>query len=166
MPNPVKIESCLNSSSEKIIKDVIYGYISIPRVIIEDFVDTKYFQRLRGVEQTNTSVIFPSATHTRFSHSLGVFNLAKNAFHWLIENTSSEIIQNKAEFKKSYLTTVWIASLLHDIGHAPFSHICEGFFCLAGNDYYLDQFFQVLPSLRQDYDIAVSTGRKPAPHEL
>ena len=57
------------------IKDPIYGYIYLPRDIVQSIVDTPEFQRLRKITQTSYEALYPSATHNRFAHSLGVFHL-------------------------------------------------------------------------------------------
>ncbi len=96
------------------IKDPIYGYINITE---EDkkLIDTPYFQRLRRVRQLPLAdYVYPSAVHTRFEHSLGVAHLAMN----IMINLPVEIEEDEAKI-------VRFASLLHDIGHGPFSHLFE-----------------------------------------
>jgi HD superfamily phosphohydrolase len=96
------------------IKDPIYGYINITE---EDkkLIDTPYLQRLRRVRQLPLAdYVYPSAVHTRFEHSLGVAHLAMN----IMINLPVEIEEDEAKI-------VRFASLLHDIGHGPFSHLFE-----------------------------------------
>jgi len=96
------------------IKDPIYGYINITE---EDkkLIDTPFFQRLRRVRQVPLiDYVYPSAVHTRFEHSLGVAHLAMN----IMANLPIEIDEYEAKMIRS-------ASLLHDIGHGPFSHLFE-----------------------------------------
>lgn len=70
----------------KQIKDPVHGYIKISDPLIEGIVDTKLFQRLRGLKQLSTAqMVYPSANHSRFEHTLGVFHLGKNAFRALEE---------------------------------------------------------------------------------
>jgi HD superfamily phosphohydrolase len=98
------------------IKDPIYGYINITE---EDkkLIDTPYFQRLRRIRQLPLAdYVYPSAVHTRFEHSLGVAHLAMN----IMINLPVEIEEDEAKI-------VRFASLLHDIGHGPFSHLFEVF---------------------------------------
>ncbi len=96
----------------KHIKDPIHGYIDIPEEELS-IINTPEFQRLRRIKQLGlSSTVYPSATHTRFSHSLGVMYLAGELAKSL--NVSQEIIR-----------TNQIAGLLHDIGHLPFSHTIE-----------------------------------------
>jgi HD superfamily phosphohydrolase len=96
---------------KKIVKDVLYNYIEIEDPFL-DFIEHHSFQRLRFIKQNGFSyLVYPNAMHTRFVHSLGVFHLTKLAANYLdIGNNKEELI---------------IASLLHDIGHGPFSHVSE-----------------------------------------
>lgn len=103
----------------KLFRDPVHGYISIPTIYCENFIDHAIFQRLRRIEQTGMRVLYPSAHHDRFSHSLGVFYLGQLAYGYLEGN--SEILKDKEELKKSFE----LACLLHDCAHAPFSHTFE-----------------------------------------
>lgn len=96
------------------IKDPIHGYISISE---EDkmLLDTKEFQRLHRIKQLPLAeYVYPAAVHTRFEHSLGVMHLAT----LMMENLPIEV--NEEEFR-----LIRTASLIHDIGHGPFSHLFE-----------------------------------------
>jgi HD superfamily phosphohydrolase len=119
---------------EKLFKDVIHGYIRVPRCFVENIIDTAMFQRLRNIEQTGMRVLYPDAKHDRFGHSLGVFHLGTQAVDALFNNflkSSDDIGKSKYRFVKD--KNFWvknkvlflIACLLHDIGHAPFSHSLE-----------------------------------------
>ena len=105
---------------EKSIKDAVHGYI----VLEEPFwkiIDTSIFQRLKWIEQTSYRPLFPSARHDRFIHSIGVFHLGKQAINGFEKNAmdcDKDLINSK---RNSFL----LACLLHDIGHAPFSHTSE-----------------------------------------
>ncbi|QZP37841.1 HD domain-containing protein [Halobaculum magnesiiphilum] len=94
------------------IKDSVHDHISVGG-IAEDLLDTGPVQRLRRVAQLGTvKLVYPSANHTRFEHSLGVYHLADRALDSLgIEGTEAERVR--------------AAALLHDVGHAPFSHNVE-----------------------------------------
>ena len=105
---------------EMIIRDPLYNYISIKRdSIIKNLIDTPEFQRLRYIKQLGvTFLTFPSATHTRFCHSLGAYHLSKRLCEFLkIEQSNSD----NAELIK-------IAAILHDIGHMGLSHLFEKIF--------------------------------------
>lgn len=65
---------------EKGFRDNIHDYIYIPNCIVNKIIDTELFQRLRDIEQTSMSPLFPCARHNRFVHSLGVYHLGKQAF--------------------------------------------------------------------------------------
>ncbi|MDQ2049367.1 HD domain-containing protein [Natronolimnohabitans sp. A-GB9] len=94
------------------IKDSVHDHIRIDGVA-EDLLDTPALQRLRNVRQLGTvSLVYPSANHTRFEHSLGVYHLACEALEYL------GVSGRQAE-------RVHAAALLHDIGHGPFSHNLE-----------------------------------------
>lgn len=96
------------------IKDPLYGYIRITD-FEKKLIDTWPFQRLRRIRQlSGAEYVYPAANHTRFEHSLGTMFLAKT----LAESLPIDLSLNEIEEIK-------IASLLHDIGHAPFSHLFE-----------------------------------------
>ncbi|QLG62747.1 HD domain-containing protein [Halorarum salinum] len=94
------------------IKDSVHDHIELEGVAT-DLVDTPQVQRLRRIAQLGTvKLVYPSANHTRFEHSLGVYHLASHA----LEQLSVEGVQAER---------VRAAALLHDVGHAPFSHNVE-----------------------------------------
>lgn len=115
---------------EKSLKDPIYGYITIEELIMHDVVDTPTFQRLRNIVQTSYAPLYSAAVHNRFIHSLGVYHLGKIACEAIsrsINQTDSiRPPQNLMRYKQIFL----LACLLHDVGHAPFSH--------TGEEYYLN----------------------------
>lgn len=85
--------------------------------------DTPEFQRLRRIKQLGvTDFIFPSATHTRFAHCIGVFHTARR----LVEVIDRELIAAGDQPNKKREEIAVIAALLHDLGHGPFSHTFEG----------------------------------------
>ena len=94
------------------IKDSVHDHIEISGVA-EALLDTPTVQRLRHISQLGTvQLVYPSANHTRFEHSLGVYHLADRALAELgIEGRVAERIR--------------AAALLHDVGHGPFSHNIE-----------------------------------------
>lgn len=110
----------------KKILDSVHGHILVEDCYITAIIDTPEFQRLRRVEQTSIRSVYPSARHDRFIHSLGVFYVGKMiAEHLEKENQDLGISDKDFDIlKKSYLS----ACLLHDIGHAPFSHTFEEFY--------------------------------------
>lgn len=95
--------------------------------IVKPIIDEPVFQRLRDIYQLGmTDKVFPGATHTRFSHSLGCCYIASRIFHKLF----MPILEQNTITQETYalLETYTVAtSLLHDIGHGPYSHAFEHF---------------------------------------
>lgn len=110
------------------IPDPVHGDIPVEARFM-DIVDTPEFQRLRSVEQGSFRPAFPGARHDRFIHSLGTYHLAAKFCGHFFANlkTDAGITVDPAE-KKLLSTTLRYAALLHDVGHAPFSHTTEGLF--------------------------------------
>ena len=107
-----------NSNKLKIFNDPVYGFISIPDAFIFDLIEHRSFQRLRRISQTGfTQYVYPGATHTRFSHALGCLHLMQKAVNTLR--------QKNVEISPEEERALYIAILLHDIGHGPFSHALE-----------------------------------------
>lgn len=104
----------------KSIKDAIHGYIKLEEPFWR-IIDTAEFQRLKWIEQTSYRVLYPSARHDRFIHSIGVYHLGQKAVKGLLANLNEQDARIIDCYKDSFL----LACLLHDIGHAPFSHTCE-----------------------------------------
>ncbi len=102
----------------KILNDPIYGFITIPNTLIFDLIEHPYFQRLRRVSQMGLSyMVYPGAQHTRFQHAIGCMHLMQKAVRAL-------------RFKDIFISddeenALYIAILLHDIGHGAFSHALE-----------------------------------------
>lgn len=102
----------------KILNDPIYGFISIPNSLLFDLIEHPYFQRLRRINQMGLSyLVYPGATHTRFHHALGCMHMMQKAVQVL--RSKNVEISNEEE------NALYIAILLHDIGHGPFSHAME-----------------------------------------
>lgn len=107
----------LNDS--KIINDPVFGFIKIPRGLLLNIVQHPLMQRLTRIKQLGmANVVYPGAQHTRFLHSIGAFHLMSEAVLSL-EQKGVFIFDSEAE-------AVEAAILMHDIGHAPFSHVLEG----------------------------------------
>ena len=105
---------------EKSIKDAVHGYIRLEEPFWK-VIDTSNFQRLKWIEQTSFRPLFPSARHDRFIHSIGVFHLGMQAINGFEKNASEEDKTRIKDKRNSFL----LACLLHDVGHAPFSHTSE-----------------------------------------
>ena len=110
------------------IPDPIHGYIELDGLFAH-IVNTPEFQRLRSVEQGSFSPVFPSARHDRFAHSLGTYHLATQFVEHFFANLKKDAgIAVKKEERERLSLTFRYAALLHDIGHAPFSHTTENLF--------------------------------------
>lgn len=109
----------MNSNHKlKIFNDPIYGFITIPNSLIFNLIEHKYFQRLRRISQMGLSyLVYPGAHHTRFHHAIGCMHLIQKAV---------DVLRNKdVAISDDEENALYIAILLHDIGHGPFSHAME-----------------------------------------
>lgn len=87
-------------------------------------VNAPELQRLRRIKQLGVSeFVFPSATHTRFAHSLGVFNYARRLIGIISRDLRLRRVEGKFDARRARVAA--LASMLHDIGHGPFSHAFE-----------------------------------------
>src|SRR5437867_242277 len=103
-------------SKKKLIRDAVHGDIEMSALEVE-LMDTPEFQRLRGIKQPGTAyLVFPSAVHTRFEHSLGTSWMAHRILAAVRRSTSISADEEKL---------IRVASLLHDITHIPFGHTLE-----------------------------------------
>ena len=108
----------VNFNKLKILNDPIYGFISIPNSLLFDLIEHPYFQRLRRINQMGLSyLVYPGATHTRFHHALGCMHMMQKAVQ-VLRGKNVEISQEEEN-------ALYVAILLHDIGHGPFSHAME-----------------------------------------
>ena len=106
------------SGHDRVVRDNVHRDIVLDEDISR-LVDTRTFQRLRDVKQLATChYVFPTATHTRFVHSLGAQHLAGILLKHLETVNPGRISPEDARL-------VRFAALLHDIGHPPFSHALE-----------------------------------------
>lgn len=146
----------------KKILDSVHGYINIDEDYCDKIIDTEYFQRLRRIEQTSTRSIFPSARHDRFIHSLGVFHLGCKIIRSLEEKIAS-LQDDQLDKHKSTFESYRLACLLHDVGHAPFSHTFEKYYDNKHSD--LRNILCKLVNIKQfrnDWDAVADPS---APHE-
>lgn len=106
------------TNKRKIINDPVYGFIGIPGDLVFDLIEHPWYQRLRNIRQLGlTSFVYPGANHSRFQHGLGALYLMELAIGTL-RGKGVSISDEEAE-------ATYIAILLHDIGHGPFSHALE-----------------------------------------
>ena len=107
-----------NINKLKIFNDPIYGFVSITNPLIYDLIQHPYFQRLRRISQMGMSyLVYPGAHHTRFHHALGCMHI--------MQKTVQVLRFKGVEISEAEENALYIAILLHDIGHGPFSHAME-----------------------------------------
>ena len=108
----------------KVFRDPLYGYVRVNDEIIDELINSLEFQRLRRIKQLcGVSMVFHMADHTRFSHSLGCYELAREVLEKVID------VKNALN---DYEKTVFLCSaLLHDVGHGPYSHSFEKIFKIS-----------------------------------
>src|SRR6185436_15675808 len=103
-------------SKRKLIRDAAHGDIELSPLEVE-LIDTPEFQRLRGIKQLGTAnLVFPSAVHTRFEHSLGTSWMA----HRILE-----AVRRSHPVSDDEETAIRVTALVHDMTHIPFGHTLE-----------------------------------------
>jgi uncharacterized protein len=108
-------------SEEKVFKDPVHRYVHVRDRVIWDLIGTKEFQRLRRIKQLGTTYLtFHGAEHSRFNHSLGVYEI--------IRRIVDDVFVERPEWSKQERLLSLCAALLHDLGHGPFSHSFEKVF--------------------------------------
>ncbi|HWK23023.1 MAG TPA: HD domain-containing protein [Ureibacillus sp.] len=113
---------------EKVFKDPVHGYVHVRDQVIWDLIATKEFQRLRRIRQLGTTfLVFHGAEHSRFNHSLGVYEIVRRIV--------DDIFQGRPEWDHSERLLALCAALLHDVGHGPFSHAFENVFGTNHEEY-------------------------------
>jgi len=106
-----------NLPEVKVMRDPIHEYIHVEKKVIWDCIDSPEFQRLRRIHQLGPAMyVYHSAEHSRFSHSLGVYEITRRMIKEVIHQ------ENLDEFDQ---VSLMCAALLHDIGHGPYSHSFE-----------------------------------------
>ncbi|WP_336822859.1 HD domain-containing protein [Sporosarcina sp. USHLN248] len=113
---------------EKVFKDPVHRYIHVRDKVIWDVIGTREFQRLRRIRQLGTTyLVFHGAEHSRFQHSLGVYEIVRR----IIDDGFS----GREEWNDEERLLTLCAALLHDLGHGPFSHAFEKVFALDHEKY-------------------------------
>lgn len=116
---------------EKVFKDPVHRYVHVRDQVIWDLVSTKEFQRLRRIRQLGTTyLVFHGAEHSRFNHSLGVYEIVRRIV--------DDVFRGRADWDEGERLLVLCAALLHDLGHGPFSHAFENVFH-TDHEYYTRQ---------------------------
>src|SRR5690625_80438 len=112
----------------KVFKDPVHRYVRVRDRVIWDLIATPEFQRLRRIKQLGTTYLtFHGAEHSRFNHSLGVYEIVRRILNKFAD-------QNVAIDQQTRLVSL-CAALLHDLGHGPFSHSFEKVFQLDHEDF-------------------------------
>ncbi len=150
---------------EKRFKDPIYGYIEIDEDLIMKVIDTPVFQRLRDVIQTSYAPLYSSAVHNRFVHSLGVYYLGRIAAIAFLDSLGDKSSPDFSNIEQ-YIKVFELACLLHDVGHAPFSHTGEKFYLEKGERTSLHKRILELTNDSQLEEEIRVNSYKAAPHEL
>ena len=107
---------------EKLIRDPVHDVISFQMgraidALLFRLLNATEFQRLRRIRQLGMAhLAYPGADHSRYSHSLGVMQTARDILDQLKKSIA---ISEESE------TICLVAALLHDLGHGPFSHVFE-----------------------------------------
>lgn len=108
-------------AEEKVFKDPIHKYVHVKDQLIWDLIKTKEFQRLRRIKQLGTLYLaFHTAEHSRFGHSLGVYEIVRRMI--------DESFVGREAWNNKDRSLALCAALLHDLGHGPFSHSFEKIF--------------------------------------
>lgn len=109
----------LKTEETKVLRDPIHGYIHVDLKVVWDCINAKEMKRLRRIHQLGGDFqVYHTAEHSRFSHSLGVYEIVRRMVY--------EIDQLREVLSDYEKAVVMLAGLLHDIGHGPFSHAFEG----------------------------------------
>ncbi|AZU64642.1 HD domain-containing protein [Neobacillus mesonae] len=115
-------------NEEKVFKDPVHRYVHVRDRVIWDLVGTKEFQRLRRIKQLGTTFLtFHGAEHSRFNHSLGVYEIVRRII--------DDVFDGRPEWDNDDRLLTLCAALLHDLGHGPFSHAFEKVFDFDHEDF-------------------------------
>ncbi|GLC87979.1 HD domain-containing protein [Lysinibacillus piscis] len=113
---------------EKVFKDPVHRYVHVRDQAIWDLIGTKEFQRLRRIRQLGTTyLVFHGAEHSRFNHSLGVYEIVRRII--------DDVFAGRSEWDEQERLLVLCSALLHDLGHGPFSHAFENVFATDHEEY-------------------------------
>ena len=115
----------LNES--RVFRDPIHRYIHIYHLPFWQLINTKEMQRLRRIHQLGgTHQVYQTAEHTRFPHSLGVYEVVRRML---------ELETFQGQLNDYERLSVLCSALLHDVGHGPFSHSFEHVFAVSHEDF-------------------------------
>jgi HD superfamily phosphohydrolases len=140
----------------KIINDPVHGIITIPNALVYDIIQHRFFQRLRKISQNGlTELVYPGAKHSRFNHALGCMHLMQK---------SLEVLKEKGvEITPEEEKGAYVAILLHDLGHGPFSHSLE--YSIIDGSHHEELSLQMMEELNEEFKgqlslaISIFTGK-------
>lgn len=113
---------------EKVLRDPIHNHIYVQHQVVLDLINTREFQRLRRIKQLGTtSYTFHGAEHSRFSHSVGVYEITRQICDLFARNYPSQK-PGDGLWDDDERIVALCAALLHDLGHGPYSHTFEHIF--------------------------------------
>ncbi|MFZ5989338.1 MAG: dGTP triphosphohydrolase [Bacillota bacterium] len=148
-------------NKKKVIFDLVHGYLEID-CYTEEIINSESFQRLKFINQLTVQHLYPSANHTRFEHSLGVMKLSIDFINKLEDQFLELLTCGDKTDRLSFLRYHLIYSaLLHDIGHAPLSHVGESL-------YNKDEIIQCIKSKIDilEIDVSFDSYQNGSPHEI
>lgn len=154
----------LQEKEWKHFKDPFYGYLKIDRTIVETVIDTPTFQRLKDIRQTSYTPLYPAAHHNRFTHSLGVYYLGHIAFKSIRPQLKKFDVDLGLDIPRIQ-ELFELACLLHDVGHAPFSHTGEDFYLAGKPDALYLELISAVHDDKFEADFHNLGATKPEPHE-
>lgn len=137
------------------IRDPIWNYVVITEVE-QRLLQTEVFSKLRGIKQLGFAYLsFPGAMHSRFEHSLGVMHVSDQLLKYLTSREGGISVE-----ESSHRQLLRIAALLHDVGHAPFSHAIEDLLTV-----YPDIWAGIPDKVLSELNNYTSDGSNPDRHE-
>ena len=146
---------------DKIFHDTVHGNIRIPENYCKQIIDTLLFQRLRRVEQSSVRSLYPCARHDRFIHSIGVFHIGSMIVGWLWNNLTEDLQEEVNPFWEKTVESYKVACLLHDVGHAPFSHTFEHYYDINQPQMLCDKLSGVINNAEFIRDLGLMSEAKP-----
>ena len=118
----------LKTNETKVLRDPIHGYVHVNYDVVWKCINSKWFQRLRRIRQLGGAyMVYHTADHTRFAHSLGVYEIVRRMV--------TEVPDISKILSEDEKVTVMLAGLLHDIGHGPYSHAFEQISGMSHEEY-------------------------------
>lgn len=149
---------------EKVFRDPVHSYIHVQHQVILDLINSAEVQRLRRIKQLGTSSFtFHGAEHSRFAHSLGVYEISRRICDIFQRNYSKKQLGEDGWDDDERLITL-CAALLHDIGHGPYSHTFEHIFQTNHEQFTIDiitspktEVHQILSRISSDFPEKVAS---------